>query len=781
MNPDRSVKPGFKKIRSGKSPENRPISRLRDKLFAARGFLRQNQQNTAAVIFYHFRAIPGQAVFNGKRSISGNGGIEGIIVTNLAENLRENTVISNSTHGTGCDTGNNIYDREALKFSPRSFLLLEGPPGSFFRELGWRLRSLGYETSFLNLSGGDALERLSFLSLLRDFLPAGSLREYLIRGKRIPENVLFRKSPDRLPLFLRGFIRERAVTDLLLYDRGLPWYRAVQSVAQECGIRLWVFADAAEFPGGLLLDAVLPGGSTRLERLLSDELLAFKGSSEDIGKELTAADIAAADRVMAEIKEFLRAPRGFRRPETLRHRIGNLLLAPFFSCSSDSSQDPFPEDAVCRAPQEGEDGAFLRDTVLQLVRDHALVPGDFRTRAGVRKALQKSLELLGLGGIRHCIIFSAPIAAITGIQIFLDGADRPAAAGWGHKPTADRARRYARRHGIPYYALEDGFIKSVATAFRGRDEKTVSLVLDRTGIYYDVFSDSELEDIMIRSPEWFTPELASRARKLREFITAHEIVKYNARGERDEQNDGNKGEGESAERTGNAEPGTRENVSEPRSIPAVTGALSDNIPEDAILVIDQTFNDASVPLGNASPETFREMLSEAVNKAGADHVYVKVHPNVVAGLGRGYFPMKILKKQGVHVIAAAVNAFKLLKRFRNVYTVTSGTGLEALMQGCRVTCFGEPFYSGYGLTIDKKTLASRKRLARMKEPASLELLVAAVFFRYCIFIDPDKSRPCSPEEALRYILAARDGPEALKESPVPSPESSPASSYLQDH
>jgi hypothetical protein len=699
----------------------------------------------------------------------------------LAENLRANTDICNGTYGTGSDTGNDIYDRESLKFSPRSFLLLEGPPGSFFRELGWRLRSLGYDTSFLNLSGGEALERLSFLSLLRAFVPAGSLRESLTRGKRIPENKIFRETPDKLPSFLRSFIRERAVTDLLLYDRGLPWHRAVRRVAQECGIRLWVFADTSEFPGALLLDAVLPDGSTRLEHLLSDELWAFQGSPEASGKELTAADIEVADRVMAEIKEFLRAPQDFRRPETLWHGIGNLLLSPFFPRSSDNSAASLPEDVVRKDPSEGSARESLRDTVLQLARDHALITADLRTRAGVRLAVQKSLELLGLGGIRNCIIFSAPIAAINGIQIFLDGVDRPAAAGWGHKPTAERARRYARKHGIPYYALEDGFIKSVATAFRGSDERVVSLVLDRTGIYYDVFSDSELEDIMIRSKEWFTPELASRARKLREFITAHEIVKYNARHDRNEQNDGNEGEGERTERTGNAEPGAGKSMSEPRIIPAVTGALSDNIPEDAILVIDQTFNDASVSLGNASPETFREMLSEAVNKAGAAHVYVKVHPNVVAGLGRGYFPPEMLKKLGVNIISGTVNVIRLLKRFRNVYTVTSGTGLEALMQGCRVTCFGEPFYSGYGLTIDKKTLASRKRLARMKEPASLELLMAAVFFRYCIFIDPDKSRPCSPEEALSYILAARDGPEDLKESPAPSPEFSPASSYLQDH
>ena len=76
---------------------------------------------------------------------------------------QEQNVVNYLTENTGKAAA--LYQKDNLKFDPRSFLLLEGPPGSFFRELGWRLRSLGYDTSFLNLSGGDALERLSFLSL----------------------------------------------------------------------------------------------------------------------------------------------------------------------------------------------------------------------------------------------------------------------------------------------------------------------------------------------------------------------------------------------------------------------------------------------------------------------------------------------------------------------------------------------------------------------------------------------------------------------------------------
>jgi capsular polysaccharide export protein len=31
-----------------------------------------------------------------------------------------------------------------------------------------------------------------------------------------------------------------------------------------------------------------------------------------------------------------------------------------------------------------------------------------------------------------------------------------AVGGWGHKPTADKARRFARKNNLPYIAQEDG-------------------------------------------------------------------------------------------------------------------------------------------------------------------------------------------------------------------------------------------------------------------------------------------------------------------------------------
>jgi capsule polysaccharide export protein KpsC/LpsZ len=54
-------------------------------------------------------------------------------------------------------------------------------------------------------------------------------------------------------------------------------------------------------------------------------------------------------------------------------------------------------------------------------------------------------------------------------------------AGWGHAPTADRARRLARESGAPYLAFEDGPLRSVKP---GPSQPPMSLVMDPLGVYY---------------------------------------------------------------------------------------------------------------------------------------------------------------------------------------------------------------------------------------------------------------------------------------------------------
>ena len=751
------------------------------------------------------------------------------------------------------------YDPSVLRWSSRIFLFLQGPRGPFFRKLKNRLDWFGYQSYFINVCGGDLIDR-----------PLALFDSYMYSGK----------SGDRWEKYLACFIREKHISDVVLYGIRSSYHSTAVQLCRDNGIRLWIFDECLFLPGYVTLErdsekekthvsGICPGDvrscDDQIDFLISEKKTAIGEHNRvncDYGDPLPSmpgqffltplfphfrpySDYSAFSECLSRFRGMFRnfssekkhmaeaagilssknsyffltlqfcsdyqisvsSPFGSARklieavvrsfaesavpdlhlviaanyrefsdldPESLVntmnsefnlhdrvHFVGNCRTEELIENSAGvlaastvmglvSLSKLKHTAALCDVSYTGqgpavmiaESGQFnphkLDDfwnshvtpsrscigSFFRLLKDQFLVPGNFYTGKGIREAVSRVPVRMGIGGIANCIIFRRPITRIKNIRLFLDSVSQKTVVGWGYKPTARRARAYAAAHNLPYYALEDGFIKSVATEYRGRDEEVLSLILDRTGIYYNVASSSELEDYMVRSEEWFTGELAKKARKLINTIVTNRIVKYNARNE----------------------------ISYSEFIPP-------NIPSDAILVIDQTRNDASITQGNADQSSFDEMLKEAISTAGAAGVYVKEHPNVFASRGKGYFKISKLKKLGVNIITAPVNSVELMQSFRNVYVVTSGTGFEALMCGCSVTCFGEPFYSGYGLTTDRKNTASTKRKDRMKSRATVEMLAAAVFYRYSIFIDPKTCTICTPEHALQYIISRKHGRE----------------------
>src|SRR5690606_16194427 len=97
-----------------------------------------------------------------------------------------------------------------------------------------------------------------------------------------------------------------------------------------------------------------------------------------------------------------------------------------------------------------------------------------------------------------------------------------AIAGWGFKDTAKRAMALAEKGNMLYVALEDGFLRSYDLGVNGAT--ALSLVLDKTGIYYNGTKPSDLEELIKR--ERTAAELA-RARKCIELIKKHHLSKYN--------------------------------------------------------------------------------------------------------------------------------------------------------------------------------------------------------------------------------------------------------------
>lgn len=278
-----------------------------------------------------------------------------------------------------------------------------------------------------------------------------------------------------------------------------------------------------------------------------------------------------------------------------------------------------------------------------------------------------------------------------------------AVAGWGRKPTSLFARRYAAQHGLPYLAVEDGFLRSVGL---GSQEPPLSVVVDDLGIYYDATHPSRLEVLIPCS-------LADD-----EFVRTHELI--------------------AAWRAGR--------VSKYNHLREYAGEL----PQRYVLVVDQTYGDAAIEYGLAKADCFQQMLQAALDENPDCTVLVKVHPDVFAGKKRGYFDVAALSAMPrVRVLAVDAHPVRLLESAQAVYVVTSQMGFEALLWGRPVRTFGMPFYAGWGLTQDTLAAPSRRR------EVMLDQLVHATLIAYPSYVDPETGECCEVETLLAHIALQR--------------------------
>jgi len=259
--------------------------------------------------------------------------------------------------------------------------------------------------------------------------------------------------------------------------------------------------------------------------------------------------------------------------------------------------------------------------------------------------------------------------------------------------------------GVRLIRLEDGFLRSVGL---GADLiRPVSWVGDRSGIYYDATRPSDLE-LLLQSKEFTAKEL-DRAKDFRKRVVALGLTKYNLG----------------------------------RAVwqrPAGAGRV--------ILVPGQVESDASLRFGAPGLRTNIGLL-RAVREANPNaYLVYKPHPDVLAGLraaGEGEGAALAWCDERVEDADMAA----LLAEVDEVQVLTSLTGFEALLRGKAVTCHGQPFYSGWGLTEDKIPHPRRNRRL------SLDELVAGALIAYPRYLSRADGRPISPEQAVEELLAWR--------------------------
>jgi len=286
--------------------------------------------------------------------------------------------------------------------------------------------------------------------------------------------------------------------------------------------------------------------------------------------------------------------------------------------------------------------------------------------------------------------------------------------GWGMKPTARYARAVARLRGLPYWTVEDGFIRSVGLGKAG--DAPASLVVDDLGPHIDAGKPSRLERL-IATP---VPEaLLARAAALRDQICRLRITKYNHLPD----------------------------------APLRLGATA----RRRVLLVDQVLGDFSIRGAAADERSFAAMFDAASREPGTE-VLVRVHPDVAAGFARGYLAEALKRRpRPVGVIAADVSPHAVLDEVDEVWTVSSQLGFDALIRGVPVRCFGVPFYAGWGLTADTPPGArgARALARRSAAPQGLAGLLAASLILYPRYRDLETGRLAAPERVIDQLAAAR--------------------------
>lgn len=250
--------------------------------------------------------------------------------------------------------------------------------------------------------------------------------------------------------------------------------------------------------------------------------------------------------------------------------------------------------------------------------------------------------------------------------------------------------------------VEDGFIRS-----RGLGSnlcRPSSLSLDPVGIYFDSRTPSGLEQLL--NYQELTEAEHKRGDALLALLREHRVSKYN--------------------------------VGEPQHY-----AKPDD-GRELVLVVGQVDGDASILTGSPTIRS-NEQLLWAVRAAKPEaHILYKPHPDVVAGNRAGAISAACLA-ECVDSQVLDIGLTSLYPHVDELHTMTSLSGFEALVQGVKVTTWGQPFYSGWGLTTDANPPARRQR------SLPLAALVYLTLVAYPLYIDWQTGLWISPEQLIRQL------------------------------
>lgn len=268
---------------------------------------------------------------------------------------------------------------------------------------------------------------------------------------------------------------------------------------------------------------------------------------------------------------------------------------------------------------------------------------------------------------------------------------------------------FCERWGVPYFRIEDGFIRSVALG--AQKAEPLSLCFDSPVLYFDATQPSGMEQIIQNHDFAADPALLRRARAGIDRLVNSRLSKYN--------------------------------VSEDVDIEAIYG------PKDRkrILVVGQVEGDMSILKGCERKIDNNDLVRIACRENPDAQVIYKPHPEVMRGIRKDPPQSKPDEVRGIAMVldqdVTLADAFHTVD---HVYTITSLSGFEALMRGIKVTCVGMPFYAGWGATDD------RQKCPRRTARRSVEEIFAAAYILYPKYFDPILRKSIGFEEALDLLM-----------------------------
>ena len=246
--------------------------------------------------------------------------------------------------------------------------------------------------------------------------------------------------------------------------------------------------------------------------------------------------------------------------------------------------------------------------------------------------------------------------------------------GWGNNLPLS-VRFYARLamfsgKQIEILRIEDGFLRSIGGGLL--HTRPASLCIDNAGIYFDAKKPSALE-IMIATFDFDANQaLIDRSEQCIQLFKAARLTKYyNER-------------------------------------PYPDANQFEHTKKYSILVIGQVEDDASIIAGKTKISRNRHLILAARKENPAADIYYRPHPDYFAGNRKARSRLKDLSAICA-IVPPTTSLYDLFQVVDHVYTMTSLAGFEALLYGLKVTTFGAPFYSNWGLTDDRVEIKRRER------------------------------------------------------------------------